>query len=59
MRLSQYQKKKTTIRSVIQEVKKSGVDEIIVVANGADVETIKQAKLENVIVIEFEGSAWT
>ena len=45
---------KTTIRSVIQEVKKAGIDEIIVVANGADVETVKQAKLENVIVIEFE-----
>ncbi|HDR6317851.1 TPA: glycosyltransferase [Bacillus thuringiensis] len=45
---------KMTIRSVIQEVKKAGVDEIIVVANGADIETIKQAKLENVIVIEFE-----
>ena len=35
-------------------MKKAGIDEIIVVANGADVETIKQAKLENVIVIEFE-----
>lgn len=45
---------KMTIRSVIQEVKKAGVDEIIVVANGADFETVKQAKLENVIVIEFE-----
>ncbi|WDL92763.1 glycosyltransferase [Bacillus sp. HNR-4] len=45
---------KTTIRSVIQEVKKAGVDEIIIVANGADIETIKQVNLENVIVIEFE-----
>ncbi|HDR4421970.1 TPA: glycosyltransferase [Bacillus cereus] len=45
---------KTTIRSVIQEVKAAGVDEIIVVVNGADRETIKQAKLENVSVIEFE-----
>ncbi len=44
----------TTIRSVIQEVKKAGVDEIIIVANGADIETIKQVNLENVIVIEFE-----
>ncbi|QWH10379.1 glycosyltransferase [Bacillus mycoides] len=44
---------KMTIRSVIQEVKKAGIDEIIVVANGADAETIKQAKLENVIVLEF------
>ena len=35
-------------------MKKAGIDEIIVVANGADVETVKQAKLENVIVIEFE-----
>lgn len=42
-----------TIRSVIQEVKKAGVDEIIVVANGAGVKTIKQAKLENVIVVKF------
>ncbi|HFK1458983.1 glycosyltransferase family 2 protein [Bacillus sp. SM-B1] len=45
---------KTTIRSVIQEVKKAGVDEIIVVANGAAVKTIKQVKLENVIVVELE-----
>ncbi|KFN04203.1 glycosyltransferase [Bacillus clarus] len=44
---------RTTIRPVIKEVKKAGVDEIIVVANGADLETIKQAKLENVIVLEF------
>ena len=44
---------KITIRSVIKEVKEAGVDEIIVVANGADVETVKQAKLENVIVVEF------
>lgn len=44
---------KIIIRSVIQEVKEAGVDEIIVVANGADVETVKQAKLENVIVVEF------
>ncbi|BCC45127.1 glycosyltransferase family 2 protein [Bacillus cereus] len=43
---------KTTIRSVIQEVKKAGVDEIIIVANGADIETIKQVNLENVIVVE-------
>ncbi|HDR7334302.1 TPA: glycosyltransferase [Bacillus anthracis] len=43
---------KTTIRSVIQEVKKTGVDEIIIVANGADIETIKQVNLENVIVVE-------
>ncbi|HDR7433037.1 MULTISPECIES: glycosyltransferase family 2 protein [Bacillus] len=43
---------KMTIRSVIQEVKKAGVDEIIIVANGADMETIKQVKLENVIVVE-------
>ena len=42
-----------TIRSVIQEVKKAGVDEIIVVANGADGATIEQAKSENVIVLEF------
>lgn len=34
-------------------MKEAGVDEIIVVANGADVETVKQAKLENVIVVEF------
>ena len=34
-------------------MKKAGVDEIIVVANGADAVTIKQAKLENVIVVEF------
>ena len=33
-------------------MKEAGVDEIIVVANGADVETVKQAKLEN-IVVEF------
>ncbi|HGA0511164.1 TPA: glycosyltransferase family 2 protein [Bacillus pacificus] len=45
---------KTTIRSVIQEVKKAGVDEIIVVANGTAVKTIKQVKLENVIVVELE-----
>lgn len=32
--------------------KKAGVDEIIIVANGADIETIKQVNLENVIVVE-------
>ena len=35
-------------------MKKAGVDEIIVVANGAAVKTIKQVKLENVIVVELE-----
>ncbi|HHT7228068.1 TPA: glycosyltransferase family 2 protein [Bacillus cereus] len=44
---------RTTIRSVIKEVKKAEVDEVIVVANGADSETLEQAKLENVIVLEF------
>ncbi|WP_459502203.1 glycosyltransferase family 2 protein [Bacillus sp. C1] len=47
---------KMTIRSVIKEVKKAGVDEIIVVANGADQETVRQAELEHVTVIQFPNA---
>ncbi|MFI8707655.1 glycosyltransferase family 2 protein [Bacillus sp. NPDC077411] len=42
-----------TITAVIKEVKRAGIDEIIVVANGADKETIQKAKAEQVIVVEF------
>lgn len=53
MRLYQYQKK-NDYKICYTRSKKAGVDEIIIVANGADIETIKQVNLENVIVIEFE-----
>ncbi|UOY91799.1 glycosyltransferase [Ectobacillus sp. JY-23] len=42
-----------TISAVIEQVKKAGVDEIIVVANGADEITLQKAKKANVIVLEF------
>ncbi|MCM3005262.1 glycosyltransferase family 2 protein [Priestia koreensis] len=44
---------KETIEAVITEVKKAGVEEIIVIANGSDDETVQIAKSQNVVVIEF------
>ena len=52
MRLYQCQKKNDD-KICYTRSEKAGVDEIIVVANGADFETVKHAKLENVIVVEF------
>ena len=51
MRLYQCQKK-NDYKICYTRSKKAGVDEIIIVANGADIETIKQVNLENVIVVE-------
>jgi len=45
---------RATIGQVIQAVRLAGVDEIIVVANGADPETIRTAVLEGVIVLPFD-----
>lgn len=45
---------KRTIRQVIRSVRQAGVDEIIVVANGADRETIQYAQQEKALVIPFK-----
>ncbi|WP_110113122.1 glycosyltransferase family 2 protein [Bacillus sp. CGMCC 1.16541] len=44
---------KETIEAVIKEVKKAGVEEIIVVANGADEDTINVVKKANAILLQF------
>lgn len=45
---------KRTIRQVIRSVRLAGVDEIIVVANGADQETVRYAQEERVLLIPFK-----
>ncbi|RAS82896.1 glycosyltransferase family 2 protein [Priestia endophytica] len=47
---------KETIMGVIEEVRKAGVEEIIVIGNGADRETIKKARSMGAIVLDFPYS---
>lgn len=46
---------KDTIAEVIASVRQAGVDEIIVVANGADSETIRKAITSGAIVLPFDA----
>lgn len=45
---------KNTIQSVVREARKAGIDEIIVVANGADRETVEKAMAVGANVLVFQ-----